>query len=79
MYKKSEDICAKYGGEMKKGYIQCSNRIAWVPKVSKLSVEPSLNQDSILLSKQNRFSINHVEDYICEACGIVVMDYLNRE
>lgn len=75
----SGDICAKCGGEMKKGYIQCSNRIAWVPEVTKSSLEPSFNKDSVLLSEQNRFSINHVEAYICEICEIVLIDYSIKE
>ena len=36
--------CSTCGSEMKKGYIQSSNRLAWVPKVAKLSVEPSLKK-----------------------------------
>lgn len=71
--------CSKCGGEVKKGYIQCSNRIAWVSEVSKTSVEPSLNKDSILLSKQNRFSINHVDAYLCEECELVLLDYSEKE
>lgn len=56
--------CSECGGEVQKGYIQCANRIAWVPEVSKSNVEPSMNKDSILLSNQNRFSINYVDAYI---------------
>lgn len=71
--------CFKCGGEVKKGYIQCANRIAWVPKVSKASVEPSFSKDSVLLSKQTRFSINHVDAYICKKCKNVVLDYSDVE
>lgn len=71
--------CLECGGQVKKGYIQCANRIAWVPKVSKASVEPSITKDSILLSNQNRFSINYVEAYICEECQKVVLDYSDVE
>lgn len=67
--------CSECGGEVKKGFIQCANRIAWVPEVSKLSVEPSMNKDSILLSSQTRFSINYVDAYVCEECEEVVLDY----
>lgn len=70
--------CFKCKDEMKKGYIQCSNRIAWVPNISKLSVEPSLNKDAVLLSKQSRLSINHVEAYLCERCKNVIVDYSNE-
>lgn len=71
--------CVECGGEVKKGYIQCGNRIAWVPEVSKASIEPSMNKDSILLSNQTRFSINHVDAYICEKCKKVVLDYSDLE
>lgn len=67
--------CSECGGEVKKGYIQCANRIAQVPEVSKSSVEPSMNKDSILLLNQTRFSINYVDAYICEECEEVVLDY----
>lgn len=70
--------CSNCGGKVNKGYIQCGNRIAWVPEVSKISVEPNLNKDSILLSNQNRFSINSVDAYICEKCKKVILDYSNQ-
>ncbi len=72
---KKTSKCSECGGEVKKGYIQCGNRIAWVPEISKSSVEPSMNKESILLSNQNRFSINYVDAYICEECQQVVLDY----
>lgn len=74
-----KDKCFKCGGEVKKGYIQCANRIAWVPEVSKASVEPNFNKGSILLSKQNRFSINHIDAYLCEKCKNVFIDYSDIE
>ena len=64
---------------MKKGYIQSGTRLAWVPKVSKLSIEPSLNKESVLLSNQSRFSINYVDAYLCEGCKKVLVDYSNEE
>jgi len=64
---------------MKKGYIQSGTRLAWVPKVSKLSIEPSLNKESVLLSNQSRFSINYVDAYLCEGCKKVLIDYSNEE
>lgn len=67
--------CSECGGEVKKGYIQCANRIAWVPEINKVSVEPSMTKGSILLSNQTRFSINYVDAYICEECKRVVLDY----
>lgn len=67
--------CPSCGKALKKGFIQSGTRLAWVPKVSKASVEPSLNKDAVLLSKQNRFSINFVDAYICEDCEKVVIDY----
>ena len=72
-------ICSKCGGEVKKGYIQCSNRIAWVPEKSKISVEPSLNSESVLLSEQNRFSVNYVTAHLCEKCELVLIDYSKKE
>ena len=69
-------VCEK---EMKKGYIQSGTRLAWVPKVSKLSVEPGFNQESVLLSKQNRFSINYVDAYLCEKCKQVLIDYSDKK
>ena len=71
--------CPNCGNEMKKGYIQSGTRLAWVPKVSKLSVEPSLNKESVLLSNQSRFSINYVDAYLCEGCKKVLIDYSNEE
>ena len=65
--------------EMKKGFIQSGTRLAWVPKVSKVSVEPSLNKNSVLLSKQNRLSINYVDAYLCEHCEKVLIDYSNNK
>jgi hypothetical protein len=67
--------CSKCGGEVKKGYIQAANRIAWVPEVTKASVEPSLNKGAVVLSKQNRFSINYVDAYLCKKCEAVFIDY----
>lgn len=57
--------CSTCGSEMRKGYIQSSN-LPWVPKVAKFSVEPSLNEGSVLLSNQNRFTINYVESEECK-------------
>lgn len=71
--------CPNCDKEMKKGYIQSGTRLAWVPKVSKLSVEPSLNKESVLLSKQSRFSINYVDAYLCESCKRVMIDYSDNE
>jgi len=71
--------CPNCSNEMKKGYIQSGTRLAWVPKVSKLSVEPSLNKESVLLSNQSRFSINCVDAYLCEGCKKVLIDYSNKE
>lgn len=71
--------CPNCGSEMKKGYIQSGTRLAWVPKVSKLSIEPSLNKESVLLSNQSRFSINYVDAYLCEDCKKVLIDYSNEE
>ena len=71
--------CSNCGSEMKKGYIQSGTRLAWVPKVSKLSIEPSLNKESVLLSNQSRFSINYVDAYLCEGCKKVLIDYSNEE
>lgn len=71
--------CPNCDEEMKKGYIQSGTKLAWVPKVSKLSVEPSLNKDSVLLSKQSRFSINYVDAYLCESCKKVIIDYSGNE
>lgn len=34
-----------------------------------------MNKDSVLFSKQTRFSINYVVAYICEECKKVVLDY----
>src|SRR5690625_3210648 len=39
--------CSVCNKEMKKGYIQSGTKLAWVPKVSKLSVEPSFNKECI--------------------------------
>ncbi|WP_367301548.1 PF20097 family protein [Staphylococcus aureus] len=41
-----------------------------------MSVEPSLNKGAVLLSKQNRFSINYVEAYLCEKCEKVIINYM---
>ena len=71
--------CPSCEKEMKKGFIQSGTRLAWVPKVSRASVEPSLNKDSVLLSKQNRFSINYVNAYLCEHCEKVLIDYSNNK
>ncbi len=71
--------CSICSEEMRKGYIQSSTRLAWVPEVSKLSVEPSRNKESVVLSKQNRFSINYVDAYLCESCKKVVIDYSDNE
>jgi len=79
MKKSNNNKCLKCDTEMKKGYIQSGTRLAWVPKVSKLSVEPSFNKESILLSKQNRFSINYVDAYLCESCKKVIIDYSDNE
>lgn len=79
MYNNSIGNCPYCNQEMKKGYIQCSNRIAWTPNLSKISVEPSLNKESIILSKQNRLSINHIDAYICEKCKKVIIDYFDNK
>lgn len=71
--------CSTCGSEMKKGYIQSSNRLAWVPKVAKLSVEPSLSEGSVLLSNQNRFTINYVVAFLCENCKKVLIDFSDKE
>lgn len=71
--------CSTCGSEMRKGYIQSSNRLAWVPKVAKLSVEPSLNEGSVLLSNQNRFTINYVDAFLCENCKKVLIDFSVKE
>jgi hypothetical protein len=70
-----ESNCPRCGKPMRAGYIQCGNRIAWVPKVSKLSVEPSLQKEAVVLSKQNRFQINVVRAYLCEDCQHVLIIY----
>lgn len=75
MDRDSKNTCLKCGGQTKKGFVQCGNRIAWVPEVSKISVEPDFNKDSVLLSKQNRLSINYVDAYLCEQCKTVLIDY----
>jgi len=67
--------CPSCGKEMKKGFIQSGTRLAWVPKVTRLTVEPSFNQDAVLLSKQSRLSINYVDAYLCESCQKVLVDY----
>lgn len=71
--------CSVCNKEMKKGYIQSGTRLAWVPKVSKLSVEPSFNKESVLLSNQNRLSINYVDAYLCENCKKVIIDYSDNQ
>lgn len=79
MSEKFTNTCSICGDEMRKGYIQSGTRLAWVPEVSKLSVEPSLNKESVVLSKQNRFSINFVDAYLCENCKKVIIDYSDNE
>lgn len=74
-----DNQCPICKAEMRKGYIQSGTRLAWVPNVSKLSTEPSLNKDSVLLSKQSRFSINHVDAYLCEKCKKVLIDYSEKQ
>ncbi|WP_442852879.1 PF20097 family protein [Bacillus sp. OxB-1] len=71
----NEGNCPDCGNGMIRGYIHCGNRLAWVPKVSKWSVEPNFNEGAVLLSGQNRFSINHVNAYSCETCKKVIIDY----
>ena len=75
----NDNKCPRCEKEMKKGFIQSGTRLAWVPKVSKVSVEPSLNKESVLLSKQNRFSINYVDAYLCEQCKRILVDYSNNK
>lgn len=67
--------CATCGNEMREGVIEAGNRIAWVPEVTKASVEPCLNKDSVILSTQNRSSINHVKAFPCVPCEQVLLDY----
>ncbi|MDE4084365.1 PF20097 family protein [Planococcus maritimus] len=71
--------CPFCQSEMKKEFIQSGTRLAWVPKVSKLSAEPSLTKGSVLLSEQSRFSINHVDAFLCESCNKVIIDYESNE
>lgn len=75
----SDQACPFCESEMKKGFIQSGTRLAWVPKVSKLSAEPSLTKGSVLLSEQSRFSINYVDAFLCESCKKVVIDYEGNE
>lgn len=70
--------CSTCGSEMKKGFIQSGTRLAWVPKPTKFSVEPSLNKESVLLSNQNRFSINIVDAFLCEGCKRVLIDFSDK-
>ncbi|MEC2054625.1 hypothetical protein I6J18_18925 [Peribacillus psychrosaccharolyticus] len=70
--------CSTCGSEMKKGFIQSGTRLAWVPKPAKFSVEPSLNKESVLLSNQNRFSINIVDAFLCEGCKRVLIDFSDK-
>ena len=74
-----KEKCFKCGGEVKKGYIQSSREVTWVPKLSKLITTPHFIKDSVILSDLSNFAIWHVDAYLCKECKSVFIDYSHTD
>lgn len=67
--------CPKCGKEMKQGFLQTGNLVAFNKKRHKLFLTPKDGDDVIIA--QNAFTGSDFNGWICKECGLVTFDYTN--
>lgn len=67
--------CPKCGREMKEGFLQTGNLLAFNKQRHKLSLNPKDEADVMIVKKS--FASSDFHGWICKPCGIVVFDYQN--
>lgn len=67
--------CPKCGKEMRTGFLQAGNLVAFNKTRHKLSLNPKAPEDTMIFQKA--FSGSDFNGFICKSCGLVVFDYVN--
>lgn len=67
--------CPKCGKEMKQGFLQTGNLIAFNKTRHKLSLN-SKDVDDVMIA-QKAFTSSDFNGWICKECGLVTFDYTN--
>lgn len=68
--------CPVCKNEMEQGFLQGMNRVAWVKKRHRVSLNP--NQGEILL-ENNSIKDFIFSSWICKECRKIVVDYSDKE
>ena len=71
--------CPYCGEEMKLGYIQCRDGVAWSKKKRLVAAISSLGADLVLADEEGMFSGAAVPAYNCESCKKILIDYSNNK
>lgn len=67
--------CPKCGHELKQGFLQAGNLIAFNKRRHKISLKPKDEEDVTIAQKT--FTSSDFNGWICKECGLVVFDYKN--